>query len=114
MTEGDKLRLKREGYDFMDVTDTQELGELNALRVRPQAVYNYDTSVRSDVVDMLRGLDDAIEFLEADITKLSSFWNRSYRSQWGVLSSNWVHDHVSNVRRVVPTWETNDSFHFFA
>jgi bacterial leucyl aminopeptidase len=99
MTEGDKLRLKKAGSDFMDITDNQLLGAVNALRVRPQQAYDFDATAADEVDRLMLGLDDAVDYLKADITKLSSFWTRSYRSQWGVLSSNWIHSQVSEVLR---------------
>lgn len=99
MTEGDKLKLKKAGYTFMDITDHPDLGEIN---VRAPGAINISLSLRlsgegkSSVKAMMKSLDD--KHLRSDITKLSSFWNRSYRSAWGALSSNWIHDQVESVR----------------
>ena len=99
MTEGDKLRLKKAGHDFMDITDHPDLGQRNSLRARvktdlPSVGLTKET--KSFTRAMMDDLDD--KHLRADIAKLSSFWNRNYRSPWGLLSSNWIHDQVEAVR----------------
>ena len=99
MTEGDKLRLKQQGLEFMDITEHPSLGALNAQR--PQRFVNPEPKLSAQSSDAIRALlagEITSDHLRADITKLSSFWNRSYRSNWGLLSSNWVFDHVSSVR----------------
>ena len=99
MTEGDKLRLKQQGLEFMDITEHPTLGALNAQR--PQRFVNPEPKLLAQSSDAVRALlagEITTDHMRADITKLSSFWTRSYRSNWGLLSSNWVYDHVSSVR----------------
>ena len=99
MTEGDKLRLKQQGLEFMDITEHPNLGALNAQR--PQRFVNPEPKLSAQSSDAVRALlagEITTDHMRADITKLSSFWTRSYRSNWGLLSSNWVYDHVSSVR----------------
>ncbi|KAL1744154.1 Zn-dependent exopeptidase [Schizophyllum fasciatum] len=99
MTEGDKLRLKQQGREFMDITEHPNLGRLNAQRPQPMVKPELSSSAFQGV-GAARGLlagEITTEHLRADIAKLSSFWNRNYRSNWGLLSSNWVFDHVSSI-----------------
>lgn len=97
MTEGDKLRLKKAGYAFMDITDHPDLGILN-VKTKTNILspsLRLHGSDETFVKAMMEDLDDT--HLRADIAKLSSFWNRSYRSRWGLLSSNWIHDQAEAV-----------------
>lgn len=93
MTEGEKLRLKKNGYSFMDITEHPELEQLNvqsaAVNVVPLSV-GVTEHTKSLINSMAGDLDD--QHLRADLAKLSSFWNRNYRSPWGLLSSNWIFD----------------------
>ncbi|KAH7105994.1 Zn-dependent exopeptidase [Auriculariales sp. MPI-PUGE-AT-0066] len=99
MTEGDKLRLKKAGYYFADITETPNLGQLNAQR--PSQLYSapllstMTDSGRKDIRRMFTGLGD--KHLRADIEKLTSFWNRNAYSNWGKLSSEWVLEHVKGI-----------------
>ncbi|KAL1734135.1 hypothetical protein EV714DRAFT_281257 [Schizophyllum commune] len=107
MTEGDKLRLKQQGLEFMDITEHPTLGALNAQR--PQRLVNPEPKLLAQSSDAVRALlagEITTDHMRADITKLSSFWNRSYRSNWGLLSSNWVYDHVSSIIAANPSDKT--------
>lgn len=81
----------------MDVTDHQDLGQINAQRLITKAIkpLQVDEERKLAVRSMFPDLDTT--YLKDDITKLSSFWTRNYRSQWGLLSSNWIYDHVDAV-----------------
>ena len=100
VTEGDKLRLKKAGKDFIDVTDHPHLGQLNAQRIRTSSIHGSlltnDITPKAFIREMF---DDKIDdsHLRRDIANLTSFWNRSYRSSYGLKSSNWVYDTVSEV-----------------
>jgi hypothetical protein len=99
MTEGDKFRLKKAGYHFMDVTDHPDLGQRDSQRARVSAKLpsvGVSDQAQSSIKAMMIALDD--KHLRADIAILSSFWNRCFRSVWGLLSSDWIHDHVKAVR----------------
>ncbi|KZP19025.1 Zn-dependent exopeptidase [Athelia psychrophila] len=97
-SEGDKLRLKKDGVSFMDVTDNQRLGELNAQRLTTKSIQPLQVlEERKLAVQSMFPADLDATHLKADIEKLSSFWNRSYRSQWGLLSSNWIYDQAEAI-----------------
>jgi leucyl aminopeptidase len=85
------------------VTDHPNLGSLNAERLRVESAPRYsflteNVKPKGYVKAMLSEIDDS--HLRKDIAKLTSFWNRSYRSPWGLASSNWVHDTVKEVSTV--------------
>lgn len=97
MTEGDKLRLKRAGRAFMDVTDHADLGALNALR--PYQPRTLRSVLPDSQAGVLRAAMDVLDdgHLRADIAVLSAFWNRGWRSEWGRRSSDWVYAHVQEI-----------------
>lgn len=84
----------------MDVTSHLDLGHRNAQRSQEVSFAHAPTSeVNALTASILDDLEDAIPNMRGDIVKLSSFWNRSYRSPWGLASSNWVHDHAAEVSK---------------
>jgi len=99
MTEADKLRLKRAGKDFEDLTETPDLGKLNAQRASQlydkPPVSKLSAEDKEDVRRIWEGITD--KHLRADIEKLTSFWNRNAYSNWGKLSSEWVQGHVTEI-----------------
>ena len=109
VSEGDKLRLKKDGFGFMDVTDYQDLGEINAQRLITKAIkpLQVNEERKLAVRSMFPDLDTT--YLKEDITKLSSFWTRNYRSQWGLLSSNWIYDQVDAVCSFAASFKTDQT-----
>ncbi|TRM57458.1 hypothetical protein BD626DRAFT_412021 [Schizophyllum amplum] len=110
MTEGDKFRLKQQGLEFIDITEHPNLGQLNAQRasrfVSPEPRLSAQSS---GAVNALLAGEITTDHMRTDIVKLSSFWTRSYRSNWGLLSSNWVFDHVSSILAAKPSDKTKVS-----
>ncbi|KZP14543.1 Zn-dependent exopeptidase [Athelia psychrophila] len=101
-SEGDKLRLKKDGYSFMDITDHQDLGELNKQRLRTAAVSPTLTINAKSTVDAMTA-ELNTRHLREDLEVLSSFWTRNYYTHWGLRSSNWIHDQVEKVLATSPT-----------
>jgi len=101
MTEGDKYRLKRENRAFMDITDHQRLGQLNA--ARPSQLHTAPLSLskgdhaKKTLEKLFKSHDTWEENLKADIEVLSGFYTRNYRSDWGRKSSDWVYEHVEGI-----------------
>lgn len=91
--------MKKNGVHFMDVTDHLDLGERNKRRSAPASFSQTPIQIAdANIASMLDDLEDAIPHMREDIMKLSSFWTRNAYSPWGLASSNWVYDHVSEVR----------------
>jgi len=91
--------MKKDGIQFMDVSDHMHLGQLNAQRLTDASFAQAPSSeINVKTASMLDDLEEAIPNMRGDIVKLSSFWTRNYRSPWGLMSSNWVYDHVAEVR----------------
>lgn len=103
MTEGDKLRLKRAGRSFMDITEHTDLGALNAQR--PSQLHSsraLSPMLPPSDKERLRAAMEVLDEqnLRDDIATLSSFWNRNYRSEWGRKSSHWIFKHVQGILNV--------------
>jgi leucyl aminopeptidase len=114
MTEGDKLRLKKQGLSFMDLTGRQDVSRstekqtgmfCRARSIRPQYENNsitvpvtaewpevrYQTKVH-EIVQSLK-----MEEMVYNLGNLTSFFNRYYRSESGVQSSRWIYDKLLEV-----------------
>ena len=82
----------------MDVTDHPELGMLNANKEkRAWYLKPLTEELKAAIKSMLADPEINDAHLRKDLTKLSSFWNRSYRSPWGLLSSDWIYERVGDV-----------------
>ncbi|KAK2861423.1 Leucine aminopeptidase 1 [Arthroderma sp. PD_2] len=91
VTEDEKWELKRNGQDFFDVTDEDTAGFSAA--VEQQAIA-YPTTIRhsKSVNAMIATLSK--ENMQRDLTRLSSFHNRYYRSDYGRQSATWLQQQV--------------------
>lgn len=122
-SEADKLRLRREGKRFIDVTDSMpvleavsqgivaQTGGLGLLTwftknidvlKKPIPKYNYPTkATQQDVVEpLLKKID--IEGVKAHLAKFSSFYTRYYKSETGLESANWLHQTIEDIVLVLP------------
>ncbi|KAM5451776.1 Leucine aminopeptidase 1 [Microsporum audouinii] len=90
VTEEEKWELKQNGQDFFDITD-QDVGFTAAVA---QPAVAYPTSIRhADAVNaMIATLSK--ENMQRDLTKLSSFHNRYYKSDYGKQSATWLQQQV--------------------
>ncbi|KAK0650611.1 Leucine aminopeptidase 1 [Lasiodiplodia hormozganensis] len=91
ITEDQKWELRRQGINFFDITDTQDLGSTakSAATVKfpPTTAYN-DT-----VKPLLKQLKK--ENMHKHLEKFTSFHTRYYRSQYGAESSAWLLSQVN-------------------
>ncbi|TFK55290.1 Zn-dependent exopeptidase [Heliocybe sulcata] len=88
LTEGDKLRLHRQGLKFTDITETRNLGQKNKVKVQAATEFpeiSYGTKIR-DVISHLSAHD-----MRDNLEKLTSFFNRFYKSENGGASSHWLY-----------------------
>lgn len=102
----------------MDVTDHPNLGELNAerqrMKPRPESFQPASVNEVSKIKELISSLDLNDTHLREDIAKLTSFWNRSYKSPWGLLSSEWVYGkvwHVGHLHRFCPNSDSENPDH---
>ncbi|TFK47749.1 Zn-dependent exopeptidase [Heliocybe sulcata] len=99
VTEGDKLRLHQQGIKFTDTTETQDLGKKNALKALAVTEFpkiSYGTQVR-DVISHLSAHN-----MQDNLEKLTSFFNRFYKSENGGASSHWVYSQVLDIIAKAP------------
>ncbi|TRX90946.1 hypothetical protein FHL15_008151 [Xylaria flabelliformis] len=106
MTEGDKLRLRREGHKFKDLTDFQDdvdvswagrahLPELSHQRLVKPLFPKIST-------DNMRKV----------LAHFTSFYNRYYGDVYGEHSSQWLHDQIADIIKTAP-FHTHISLEYF-
>ncbi|EFQ35787.1 peptidase family M28 [Colletotrichum graminicola] len=93
MTEGDKLRLRRKGRKFRDMTDFQELydsvdtqsGKANLPEIAHQRLVRplFSKVNQTEMHDVLE--------------HMTSYYNRYYGGPTGEESSVWLHDHIAGI-----------------
>ncbi|KAI9158262.1 leucyl aminopeptidase [Paramyrothecium foliicola] len=94
VTEEDKWEMRRNGQNFMDITDTQTLGTKN---IHAQGTVEFPKKcVKQDDV---KGLFESLSKtnMQTNLEKLTSFHTRYYKSDYGLQSSDWVQKKVSSI-----------------
>jgi leucyl aminopeptidase len=111
MTEGDKLRLRRRGKKFVDITDHHEFYAQQVDTSSGKA-----SEISLNIVQMLyvHALVDLPNLMHQRIIKplfshvstqrmhdvlkhMTSYYNRYYGGTYGALSAKWLHDHIAKV-----------------
>ncbi|KAI0405941.1 peptidase family M28 [Xylaria palmicola] len=106
MTEGDKLRLRRKGRKFKDITDYRDdmdvawagrahLPELSHQRLVKPLFSKISTDNMRDV-----------------LAHLTSFYNRYYGDVFGEQSAQWLHDQIADIIKSAP-FHTHISLEYF-
>ncbi|KAJ5177187.1 peptidase family M28 [Penicillium canariense] len=110
MTEGDKMRLRRKGTKFMDITDHEEFyGEqvYSAAAGKP----NTPELAHESLIRPLFPFIDTGRM--SDVLKhMTSYYNRYYDDIHGELSSVWLHEHLSQIIAKAPL-HTHISLEYF-
>ncbi|KAF9234736.1 Zn-dependent exopeptidase [Melanogaster broomeanus] len=93
MTEGDKLRLRKQGLSFMDLTGREHLfgAKVSSAKQTTWPDLRYQEKVKE--VNQLLKIDE----MKYNLGNLTSFHNRYYRSEFGVQSSRWIYDKVLQI-----------------
>ncbi|KAG7661065.1 uncharacterized protein J8A68_005437 [[Candida] subhashii] len=129
VSENEKLKLKREGINFIDVTNQipipvdfaveegiitkpnppasflQELLLMGAKQLeflkKPVPVYKFPKEVKynEEVSKLFKGIDT--DLMLKNLGKFSSFFTRYYKSQYGVDSADWLFDEISSIIKPV-------------
>ncbi|KAL2050557.1 hypothetical protein ABVK25_009227 [Lepraria finkii] len=88
--EDEKWDLRRKGINFMDITDTPDLGSLNthALSKKTTVVFPNKPVYNDSLAPLLKELKK--ENMHASLEKFSSFYTRYYKSSYGAESSAWL------------------------
>lgn len=93
VTENQKWELKREGIQFMDITDTQDLGTV--LKTTSSVAYPCEVAYNKSVNPLLKELN--MDNMRHHLETFTSFHTRFYRSRWGVESSQWLLKQVTSI-----------------
>ncbi|WVF69440.1 hypothetical protein IAT40_004217 [Kwoniella sp. CBS 6097] len=100
MTEGDKLRLRKKGKKFMDLTDSQDTlgGSFMAGHANTPNI-THQRFIRPVFADL------KISHMNDVLVKATSFFNRYYHSETGVQSARWLRDHIADIVAKSPIGE---------
>ncbi|MCJ1479436.1 Leucine aminopeptidase 1 [Lambiella insularis] len=92
VTEDDKWALKRSGLNFMDITDTPDLG-LFSTQSRSRVKYPSKPTHNSTLAPMMKHLSK--KNMRKHLEKFTSFHTRYYKSDYGAQSSAWLYTQVN-------------------
>ncbi|KAI0394537.1 peptidase family M28 [Xylariaceae sp. FL0594] len=106
MTEGDKLRLRRKGRKFRDVTDYQD----SVATVRAGQAHLPKLSHHRLVKPLFRSI--STDRISSVLRHFSSYYNRYYGDVYGEQSSQWLHDHIADIIKTAP-FHTHISLEYF-
>jgi leucyl aminopeptidase len=96
MTEGDKLRLRRQGLGFIDLTDHQDMHVCHGSAESTWPELQHQEKVAS-VIKLL-----SKDEMKNNLGNLTSFHNRYYRSEFGVQSSRWLYNQILDIISTAP------------
>ncbi|KAL8927488.1 MAG: hypothetical protein Q9208_002293 [Pyrenodesmia sp. 3 TL-2023] len=93
--EDDKWALRREGINFMDITATQDLGQLASLASSKRATVTYPQkpAYNETLNPMMKELSK--KNMRKHLEKFTSFYTRYYKSSYGAESSAWLLSQVN-------------------
>ncbi|ORX38701.1 peptidase family M28 [Kockovaella imperatae] len=99
MTEGDKLRLRRERKKFMDVTDFHD-DSLHASAIVPQEPHMPPFTQHAWVKPCFEDVDT--NHMRDVLTHMTSYYNRYYHHVNGARSATWLHNHILDIIKESP------------
>ncbi|KAJ5769166.1 peptidase family M28 [Penicillium odoratum] len=110
MTEGDKLRLRRQGKKFVDITDHEEF---YAEQVQSLTAGNphLPKLVHESLIRPLFPKVDRNRMTDV-LHHLTGYYNRYYGDIHGELSSEWLHEHIAEIIAKSP-FRTHISLEYF-
>ncbi|KAF4303394.1 Leucine aminopeptidase 1 [Botryosphaeria dothidea] len=91
ITEDEKWELRRQGINFFDITETQDLG--STAKTAAAVKFPPTTSYNGTVKPLLKKLEK--KNMRKHLEKFTSFHTRYYRSQYGAESSAWLLSQVN-------------------
>lgn len=94
VSEEDKLELKRQGINFMDITETQDLGFSVEALTRKKPVFPSKPKCHSTIRPILKNLNTTK--MEANLKEFTSFYTRYYKSEYGGRSSEWLRKRIAD------------------
>ncbi|KAN0121918.1 Zn-dependent exopeptidase [Hyaloscypha variabilis] len=109
MTEGDKLRLRRQGKKFVDITDHEEFYAQQVDTLAGKA--NLPNLAHQRLVKPLFS-HVSTQRMQGVLQRMTSFYNRYYGGIYGALSAAWLHDHIAKIIENSP-FGTHISLEYF-
>ncbi|KAI9765330.1 MAG: Leucine aminopeptidase 1 [Candelina submexicana] len=93
--EDEKWALKRNGQNFMDITDTQDLGVASQLYAASRKTIQYpsEPAYNESVVPLLKRLEK--KNMRKNLEHFTSFHTRYFRSSYGAESAAWLHGRIN-------------------
>ncbi|KIN00442.1 hypothetical protein OIDMADRAFT_164937 [Oidiodendron maius Zn] len=95
VTEDGKWELRRNGANFMDITETSDLGTFGAT-LKNLPTFPVKPALETELLPMLKNLSKTN--MRENLETFSSFHTRYYKSDYGRQSSEWL---LENVRGVI-------------
>ena len=85
----------QEGVNFMDITDTQDLGDSQSISTQSKKIVSFpdEPSHNSTITPLLRLLKK--DNMHKNLETLTSFHTRYYKSSYGAQSSKWLFDKIN-------------------
>ncbi|CAG7564074.1 unnamed protein product [Fusarium equiseti] len=94
VTEEDKWEMRRNGQNFMDITETTTLGSRN-LNAESTVTFPKKCVKQDEVKKLSKKLEK--KNMQANLEKLTSFHTRYFKSDYGLQSSDWVLEKVNQI-----------------
>jgi leucyl aminopeptidase len=94
VTEEDKWEMRRNGKNFMDITETTTLGSRN-LNAESTVTFPEKCVKQDEVKKLSKKLEK--KNMQANLEKLTSFHTRYFKSDYGLQSSDWVLEKVNQI-----------------
>lgn len=88
VTEEEKWQLRRNGQNFMDITDTPHLGALRATSMKKEAKFPSKPKFQKQLMPMIKTLSKSN--MREHLETFTSFYTRYYKSDYGRQSSEWL------------------------
>lgn len=95
VTEEEKWELRRNGQNFMDITATQQLGQLMSTQAKKEPKFPAKPTLQKDLAPMIKNLSK--DKMKENLEKFTSFHTRYYKSDYGKQSSEWLLKKVQSI-----------------
>ncbi|RGP80858.1 leucyl aminopeptidase [Fusarium longipes] len=94
VTEEEKWEMRRNGQNFMDITETTTLGS-KGINAESTVTFPKKCVKQDEVAKLSKKLEK--KNMEANLEKLTSFHTRYFKSDYGLQSSDWVLEKVNQI-----------------
>ncbi|KAH3673262.1 hypothetical protein WICMUC_003721 [Wickerhamomyces mucosus] len=97
VTETDKLKFRRNGVRFIDITNHQNWFWSTKEEKVKVPIYNYPTNISysKQVEDLVEDINK--DNLKSNLAEFSSFYSRYYKSDNGLKSSTWLFERLQSI-----------------